>query len=91
MDFAVESRGRKLANSRCRRYQPYGASVRHCGAIEKPQIQKSFWNFTGVHELTPLGPVPETMCLRGLLRLWAHSIDGQILWAIEKQRLILSP
>lgn len=90
MDFAVESRGRKLENSRCRRYQPYGASVRHCGCKRKAANPEISLDFTSVHELTPFGTTSETMCPRRLLWLWAHAVDGQILRVIEKQWFILS-
>jgi len=55
MDFAVESRGRKFANTRGRIYQPYGASVRHCGWNRKAANPEIASDFAGVHHLTPFG------------------------------------
>ena len=91
MDFAVESRGRKLANSRCRKYQPYGASVRHCGCNRKDTNPEIAPDSTGVHGVTPFHPSPETRAACGLLRFWAHAINSQILRVVEKQRFILPP
>lgn len=53
MDFAVESREETLANLQCRKYQPSGASVRHCGANGKATNPQIASDSPGVHGPTP--------------------------------------